>query len=227
MLRVQVLLLIIVLAVASGTAWALQNSIKLMLDGKVISTEVQIFKGRAYVPLNDLAKVLDVTVVKQDGHYNLTRSGGADPLHASADKMAPNSLPKAWQFQVTSVQQVAEYSPQYGSEKDLLTPKETGDVLVVIKCWIKNNTQAMQEVSFDRTSTGNTALTDDQEHGYVPLAYDSRDSGYSSDKVPSGSVHDFVVIFSVPKGTNLKDLVYTVGGSEMETSTDFRVSLKS
>jgi hypothetical protein len=231
MLRVPVLLPVIALAVASATAWTMQTGSRLMMDGAVVSTGVQIVQGRPYVLLSDVAKVLDRTLVKKGATYTLTRLGDAHQMRSLTGKsltgkLAENIRSGPWQFQVASVQQVSGYSPQYGSEKEQLTPKEANDILVVLKCRLKNTTNVMREVSFDENAAGNTALTDDHEHGYVPLAYDSRNSGYTSDKMPAGSAHDFVVIFSIPKGVNLKDLTYTVGDTGADKSTDFRVALK-
>lgn len=213
------------LTVVSCTAWALQNSITLTLNGKVISTDIQTIKGRSYVPVSDVAVALDRTVVKKGTTYSLTQREETDQIPGTLGKMSTNVFPGKWQLHVASVQEVAAYSPQFGSGREQLTPKETNDVLIVIKCQLKNGTKKMQEVSFDTYSSGNTALMDDQEHGYVPLAYDSRNSGYTSAKMPSGTTHDFVVIFSVPKGINLKDLIYTVGGSYIDKNPDFRVAL--
>jgi hypothetical protein len=223
--KVPIVLLALALIIASGTAWALQNGITLTLDGKVISTDIQTIKGRAYVPVSDVATALDRMVVKKGAAYSLTRSEASPQIQGTLGKMSTNVLPGKWQLHVASVQEVAGYSPQFGSDKETITPKETNDILVVIKCQLKNGTKQMQEVSFDTHSSRNTALMDDQEHGYVPLAYDSRNSGYTSAKMPSGTTHDFVVIFSVPKGINLKDLIYSIGGYSMDKNPDFRVSL--
>jgi hypothetical protein len=223
--RLPRLLLAFTLIIASGAAWALQNSITLTLDGKVISTDIQTIKGRAYVPVSDVASALNRTIIKKGAAYSLTRGAEADQIQGTLGKMSANVFPGKWQLHVASVQEVAGYSPRFGSDKDQITPKETNDILVVIKCQLKNSTREMQEVSFDTHSSGNTALTDDQEHGYVPLAFDSRNSGYTSVKMPSGTTHDFVVIFSVPKGIHLKDLIYSIGGYGMDKNPDFRVSL--
>jgi hypothetical protein len=221
-----VLFLAIALAIASATAWAVQNGSQLTMDGKVISTDVQTIKGRAYIPLNDVAKVLERKVDRKGGTYSLARVTGA-PLHEGpSGKMAVNLVADKWQFQVISVQQVSDYSPQYGSDKDKIVPREVGDLLVIVRCRLKNGTKEMREVYFDKDSSGNTALTDDQEHGYVPLAYDSRNSGYSSDKMPPGSLHDFVVLFSIPKDTGLTALTYSVREAGIDKNTEFRVSLK-
>lgn len=220
------LLPIIALSMVYCTAWARQTGVKLTMDGRIVSTDIQHIKGRVYVPLNDMAKLLGMTIVQKGPIYRLTHAAGSSPIHRLTGKMADNLSSGTWQFQVASVQQVSGYSQQYGTEKAQLTPTETGDVLVVIRCRLKNGTKEMQEVAFDSSSAGNTALTDHQEHGYVPLAYDSRNSDYLSDKMPAGSAHEFVVIFSVPKGTALQNLTYTVASSGLDKSTDFQVALQ-
>jgi hypothetical protein len=224
--RVQFLLLILALAITSCAAWALQTGKKLTMNGSIISTDIQIVHGRTYVPLSDMAKALDMTVVTRGGIYRFARAGGANQIGGIPGKINADISSGTWLLRVTSVRQVSGYSQQYGVDKAQLLPAEAGDILVVIKCRLKNDTKEMQEVYFDKESAGNTALMDDQEHGYVPLAYDSRNSDYTSVKIPSGSEHDFVIIFSIPKGANLKDLIYTVGNNETDKSTDFRVSLK-
>ncbi len=223
--RLQTLLPISVLAIASCTAWAMQIGSTLTMNGKVISTDIQIVKGHAYVPLSDVAAALNMTVVRKGQAYRLARTNASRPIHSLTGKLADNISSGAWQFQVAGIQQVSGYSQQYGTEKAQLAPTENGDILVVIKCRVKNDTKEMQEVSFDSGSAGNTALMDSQENGYVPLAYDSRDSDYMADKMPSGSVHEFNIIFSVPKGATLKHLIYTVASTGLDNSTDFSVSL--
>jgi len=223
--RIQVLLPIIVLAIASCTAWAMQTGSTLTMNGKVISTDIQIVKGHAYVPLNDVASILGMTVVRKGQAYRLARAGASHPIHSLTGKLADNISSGVWQFQVAGIQHVSAYSQQYGTEKAQFAPKEDGDTLVVVRCRVKNETKEMQEVSFDSGSAGNTALIDSQENGYVPLAYDSRDSDYMADKMRSGSVHEFSIIFSVPKGATLKHLIYTVASSGLDNSTDFSVSL--
>lgn len=71
---------------------------------------------------------------------------------------------------------------------------------------------AGRQYCFRPYARGTTALTDDRQHGYFPLAYDSRNSDYSSDKMLPGSAHDFIVIFSMPKDANLKDFIKIIAG---------------
>jgi hypothetical protein len=225
MFRIHVLLSIVVLTMVSCAVWAAQMSIKLILDGKVVSNDVQTIQGRVYVPLSDVAKVLKRSVVRKNGTYSLVQAIEGNPREGLPGKMGTDLFSGPWRLKVTSVQQVATYSPLYGSDKQPITPREVGDVLVVITCRLNNGTSDMQEISFDRSYSGNTALMDDQERGYVPLAYDTRNSGYTSAKIPPGTTLDFVVLFSVPKGANLTALTYSVKGTDRDTSRDFRVSL--
>ncbi len=226
--QAQILLPAIALAFASCTAWALQTGFKLSMDGHTLSTDVQMIHSRPYVPLSDVAAVLGMNVAKKGDTYILARAGGAHQIRGATGKITTNIFNGTWLLNVESAQQVMEYSQLYGSDKARIVPTEVGDVLIVVKCRLKNGTQETQEVYFDKDSTGDTSLTDDQSHDYVPLAYDSRNSSYTSAMMLPGSEHDFVVIFSVPKGAVLKDLIYSVlSAGGQEKGTDFRVSLKS
>ncbi len=220
-----VLLPVVALAIASGAAWAVQTGLRLTMDGAVVSTNVRSIDGRAYVPLVDVAKALGRTVNASGGAYDLALAASAQRRDGLNGKMATDGFSGLWRLNVRSVEQVAGYSPQYGSDKAPITPRESGDALVVIKCQLRNGTKAMQDVSFDRNASGNTAVVDDQEHGYVPLAYDARNSGYGSAKIPPATTMDFAILFSVPAGAKLTHLTYSVGGAGMDKSTDFQVSL--
>ena len=77
----------------------------------------------------------------------------------------------------------------------------------------------------------NSALTDDQGQSYAPLAFDKHTD--STDEGPNmlpGSQTAFAVVFSVPKGTKLKDLVFSLQNAYEDTpdgGTDVRISLGS
>jgi hypothetical protein len=173
-----------------------------------------------------VAKALNLTLVKKGNRYMLTRGGGANRLPGYGGKVASNIFSGSWTLRVVSSETDTAYGRQYGPDNGQVTPQQTGDLLVVIKCRLTNSSKETQAVYFDKNTAGNTALTDDQQHAYSPLAYDSRNSNDDSDKMLPGSAHDFAVIFSVPKDTNFKDLIYSVATTELDKSTDFRVSLK-
>jgi hypothetical protein len=211
--------------IVSGTALGRQTGLMLTMDDSVVSPNVQLIKGHAYVPLSDVAALLNRAVVKKGNTYNLAPIPPADKSRRVTGKLGASLTSGAWQLTVLSAEPADSYSQLYGEHKAQLTPVRTGDTLMMVRCRLKNNTSEVQDVSFDRDAAGNTALTDDQGNGYVPLAYDSRNSDYSSNKIPSGTAHDFVVIFSIPTGTHMKDFVYTAGSLSMDKSTDFRVVL--
>ena len=73
----------------------------------------------------------------------------------------------------------------------------------------------------------NNALTDDQDHAFPPYGYDLSNGGfYGPPKMLPGSAQQFAVYFRVPKGINLKDLVFTLTAYGDDHPVDVRVSLK-
>jgi len=215
-----------VLVVGSYAAWAVQTGMSVVMDGRSISTDVQILNGHPFVALDDVAQAWDMSVVKSGTTYRLVRAGGANQLTGVTGKLATTILSGAWSLKVISVQQVASYAPRYGPDKDPVSLQQVGDVLFIVTCRLKNGMKETQDVYFARDSAGNTSLTDDQSHGYSPVAYDTRNSDYSTTKMLPGSAHDFALVFSVPRDTRIKDLIYTANASGLEAGTDFRVSLQ-
>lgn len=75
----------------------------------------------------------------------------------------------------------------------------------------------------------NTQLTDEQGQSYAPIEYDK--CGGATDEGPSmlpGSQTDFAVLFSVPKGAVLKDLIFslqTAYDDYPNGGTDVRITL--
>ena len=74
-----------------------------------------------------------------------------------------------------------------------------------------------------------TALADDQGQSYAPKHYDKR--GGHTDEGPTmlpGSQTEFAILFSVPKGMVLKDLVFSVQNAYEDYpagGTDLRITL--
>ena len=103
----------------------------------------------------------------------------------------------SWSLRVLSAQQVAAYTDQFGPGTDPVALKRAGDVLVAVRCRLKNRTNATQEVYFDRGTAGNTSLTDHSQHAYGPSVFDSRNSDYSTNKMLAGTTQEFAIVFSV------------------------------
>jgi hypothetical protein len=195
------------------------------MNGSVMSTDVQTINGRAYVPLVDVARALSMTVVRKEGGYELVRAGGGNEIAGVKGKLGDTLFTGKWRFTVTAVTRAGEYTEVYSPDKEVLKPRADDEELVIVKCRIKNGTPKTQSPYFWKDISEDTALTDDKEHGYGPLAYDSRNSDATVDKMLPGSAKEFAVIFSVPKGSTLKDLVYTISGPGDEGKTDVRIAL--
>lgn len=216
---------VLILAAACCAARAAETGTQVLMDGSTISRDVRIISGRPYIALGDVAKAFNMSVVRSGGEYRLARAGGANQLPGIKGKIATAINSGAWSLTVLSVAQVTGYTQQFGYDKGPIALQHPDDVLFLVKCRLKNATNTTQDVYFDKSSAGNTSLTDDQAHGYTPAAFDSRNDNNSTSKMLPGAAHEFSLVFSVPAQTNIRDLIYTVDASEMDTKTDFRVSL--
>ena len=206
-------------------AWALQSHLKLTMNNSLVSTDVRVIDGSAWVKVNDVARALDMVVVRKDDCYDLTRAGGANQINGLKGKVGDNIFTGKWLFTVKSVEKVDEYVQKYDPDKNTISPKGADDTLVVVTFRVKNGTKVKQELFFWMSLSENTALTDDAEHSYPPLAYDSRNSDITGDMLLPGAAKDWAVVFSVPKDARLKDLIYTISAKDID-NTDMRISLK-
>jgi len=134
-----------------------------------------------------------------------------------------------WIFQVRDVQETDEYSERYYQAGRLIRPQGVNDILIVIDARLKNPLQITQTPVLTERDPQNTGLVDDAEHSYQPVDYDARQS---QDKIMSaaaapllpGAVADFALVFSVPRGTQPKLLVFTII-NYWSRGTDMQVSL--
>ena len=206
-------------------AWALQAHLKLTMNNSLVSTDVRVIDGSAWVKVADVAKALDMVVVKKDDGYELIRAGGANQINGLKGRVGDIIFTGKWLFTVKSVEKVDEYIQKYDPDKNTISPKGADDTLVVVTFRVKNGTKVKQELFFWMSLSENTALTDDAEHSYPPLAYDSRNSDITGDMLLPGAAKDWAVVFSVPKDARLKDLIYTISAKDID-NTDMRISLK-
>ena len=74
----------------------------------------------------------------------------------------------------------------------------------------KNGPNTTQQVDFYSVQQ-NTAITDDQENAYTPIAfYMVATSPWTTWNLLPGSGEKITILFAVPKGTNPQDLVVTL-----------------
>src|SRR2546421_4692424 len=76
-----------VLVVASAAiCLALVSGQKLYISGQAVSKDVIVKGGVAYVPVNDVAKALAMTVSKRPDGYAMSKPGGANQVQGMAGK---------------------------------------------------------------------------------------------------------------------------------------------
>jgi hypothetical protein len=195
------------------------------MNGKVVSTSVKTINGTAYVKLSDVAKAFGMTVSKHGGSYELVASGGGDELFGVQGKMGTEFFTGKWRFLAKDMQVVDSYTPRFLADKSPITPFAPDSELVVVTCRLKNGTKEKKEIYFYKDLAGNTALTDMDEHGYSPVSIDALNTQGTADFILPGAAKDFAVVFSVPKGIKVKDMVFTVSSPAEVDKTDIRVSL--
>lgn len=220
-----------------GVSVAIQAGQSLKINGQMASNDVRMIGGKAYVPVADVAKAFGLNVAKVGGGYELSNAGGAGQLDAKGNgKIGQEIFSGKWRFQVLDFKRAESYTE--ARTKNKKTHKaESGQELVIVNCRVKNGTKAKDELVFSPTWEGtNTSLTDSNEQAYPATAFDVREDEYAPvgcNFLP-GSAIDFSIVFQVPKGTEIKDVIFTAmqykyrSGSDLKKVPphDFRVSLR-
>ena len=229
-----------VLGVAATAAYVFAAAIapKLIVNGKTASNDVRMIGGKAYVPLNDVAKALDMQVAKTADGYSLSKSGGANMLAGNATgKMGEEIFTGKWRFKVIGVERMPKYVETLRALNQRDYEAKENEEIVVVSCRVKNGTPKKDELVYSTDWDGTmNALTDTEEHSYQPIAFDVKESETAPLGVIflPGAAVDFKMIFLVPKGTELKDLVFTALRYSMRSGYDqkkeppqhIRISLK-
>jgi hypothetical protein len=217
-----------------------QSGIRLIAGGKTVSTGIRLIGGRPFVPLTDMARAMNGTAVKRpDGGYEIVIegadrtapvvAGGANEVRGTNGKIGQVLFNGKWRFAVLSVDRAATYDSQFLADKQTFTPAGDTEELVVVRCRLKNGQKTAQKAMLSAIHPHNIALTDDQGQSYAPKDFDKR--GGDTDTGPSllpGAQTEFAVLFSVPKGAALKDLVFslqTAYDDYPNGGTDVRISL--
>jgi len=167
--------------------------------------------------------------------------GGANQVQGLEANLGQMLFDGNWRFQVLAVQSSDSYTlkvpataPDYakyngGAEFDpdtyIFTPKQ-GNTFISVDCLAKNGQNSMQQLDF-YSDQQNTAITDDQENAYTPIAFDMvASSPWTTRNLLPGSGEKLTILFAVPKGTNPQDLVVTLKNWNDHKGKDIRVHLK-
>jgi hypothetical protein len=226
--------------IGGAAVWAADAGTKLVLNGNVASTDVRVLHGKAYAPLTDIAKALDMTVVPIPGGYEIKKAGGATPIAGLQGKIGDVLFDGKWRFQVLSAGPVESYKMKYEATADyaiynpvadlddgVMTAKGTRQ-LIAVKCRVTNGRNKGTHALWVSNTDTRTALADDQGESYPPIAYDLDVSEpFHSKQLVPGAKTDFTVLFAVPEGTKLKDLIFTLRTIDNnDKGNDARVSLQ-
>ena len=248
------LLAAFVLSAGAATAALALASARLSVGDRTVSTDVRLIGGRPYVPLADMARAMNGTLVRHASGYEIKTGGatGGDTTTPTDDAAAPDAVtPDAagganevkgvrgkigqmlftgkWRFEVLGVDRAAAYDSKYLADARNIAPAGDTEELVIVRCRLKNGQKTTQMAMLSPIHPHNIALTDAQGQSYAPTDFDKR--GGSTDEGPHllpGAQTNFAVLFSVPKGTALKDLVFSLQNAYEDFpdgGTDVRVSL--
>ncbi|HVT02919.1 MAG TPA: protein kinase [Thermoanaerobaculia bacterium] len=121
---------------------------------------------------------------------------------------------KSYTMKRTTVIDIAAYHNNAEFKNNTFAPRP-GNTLFVFNCRVINAMKENQSLSHYAT---NTAVVTDQGESYPQSAIDIGGTVYQSQALVPGSKLEFAVLFVVPQGTKLKELVFTL-------STDVHVSL--
>lgn len=212
-----------------------QTARDLIINGQVATSDLKVINGRTYVPLADVAKALNMTLVNKANSIEMVAAGGAGPVAGLKGKLGDTIFTGKWKFTVVSIEQMDSYKTKYEDSQESYTPRTDQETLYVVNCRIKNAQTEVMEMVMSQRHCGKTAIADNMEHSFAPMAYDAHNETgpFGGPKMLPGSAAEFSVIFSAPKGTVPNDLLFTiVSGKDLseekpgKLGTDLRISLK-
>lgn len=232
---------LLALALVASAVALVQTGVRLTMHGKTLSSDLRVISGKTYVPLADMARAMNGKVVKNGTSYEIQTedssddsggtAGGGTAIKGTSGSIGQMVMTGKWSFEVVDVNRAASYDSQYLPVQRTFAPNGASEELVIIHCRLKNASKSTQMAMLSAIHPHNTALADDQGQSHPLLGFDKRAA--NNDEGPNmlpGSLTDVTVIFSVPKGTKLKDLVFslqTAYDDYPNGGTDVRISLQS
>lgn len=166
--------------------------------------------------------------------------GGANQVEGLNGKVGQMLFTGRWRFQVqevnvtdtytlkvpTSEQDYGKYSSaaDYDLTTHTFTPKE-GYTFVAVRALVKNGQKSTQQLGC-YLGDPKTAVADTKGGSYPPIAYDMLSQGaWVTKPLLPGAGQEMTVLFAVPRGTEIKDLVFTLNNWSDMKGKEVRVSL--
>lgn len=226
------------LALCAAPAMAADN---IVVNGKDAAADIRTIGGSAYVKLADIAKALGMIVTKRpDGKFELTLAGGANQINGKAvGKVGDVLFDGKWRFQLIGVETPESYTMKTDAElydfaghtsfdrpTRLVRPSK-GRTLVVMQCRVSNGVNEKRTLWTAVSDTRiNTALADMDGSSHPPVGYDFEGGPIQSKWLAPGAALNFALLFSVPEGTKMKDLIFTLKNNQTDDKpNNIRVSL--
>lgn len=218
-------LLGIAIAVAAVAVGYVQATKTLRVNGALASSRVIEVKGVAYVPIQDVAKAFQMTMMKTSAGYALGPAGGAGMVVGLQGKVGEELFNGFARFKVIETLRTKAYRNRFSGDRQEVLPRGEHNELIIIVCRIKNGLKVSLEIGLPGGEL--SGLTDMNERSFAFLNTVNSDVPLRLVKLLPGSATDFALTFEVPEGTEIKDLVYEaqdLGGKNK--AEPFRVTLR-
>lgn len=153
------------------------------------------------------------------------------PSATSRSRLGNEVSTAQWIFEVINITETDEYTERYYQKERIIRPQGKNDTLIVVDARLKNRLRQTQSPVLTERKPGNTGLIDYEGRSYQPVDYDARQAedktqSFAGASVLPGAVMDFALVFSVPKGTKPKTLIFTAGNYlDSSSNKDLEVSL--
>ena len=223
---------------ATGMAVVMRDT--LIINGNSTQADVRMINGSAYVRLSDVAKALDLTLVKRgDGKYELVKSGGANQIAGLKGKVGDTLFDGKWRFTLVNVDMPESYQMKTDAEgydpsgtmvmdsRSRLIKPAKGYKLVVLTVRVANGVKERRTlwtaISDEKIRT---SIADTEGSSHPPVAYDFKGGPVQTEWLLPGAQLTFPVVFTLPETATPQDLVFTLKNNQGdEKGIDVRVSL--
>lgn len=211
---------VVIVAGLAAVSFAALQAVQVKMNGA--SVNARRIDGSVYVKLADVAKAFDMHIITKGSNFELVPAGGANMLQGTKGKLGEELFTGKWRFLVKDVQRTQKYMLRFANSKFELDAFD--QELIVVTCRFKNGVRETVSVYFN--GLGNTAITDMEGRSFKTFHMDT-DVG-SAEEILPGAAKEFAVIFRVPKGAEIKDMIYTIEAVDLNKwgATDLRISLK-
>ncbi|MCG9895340.1 MAG: hypothetical protein MH204_07685 [Fimbriimonadaceae bacterium] len=180
----------------------------LIINGKVASNDVRVINGRAYAPIADIARSMDLVVAVNGNRYELTRKGGTGQLDGMTGKSGDWLFDGGWRFRVNRTYRTDAYNRVNEYYDDPVYQAPEGQEILVVEYSYRNGNRQAAPLAFSASLAGADGSARSPYHNDFP--HDG-DRWFSQALLP-GAEGRGAILFYVPRGFQPKDVLITIGG---------------